>query len=121
MHPPKGMVSPRGPVFAALIERVEAPDPNTVVIHAKGPSGLLLPLFANGWSTIIPKHITEKDPVNALKTRVIGTDRFASRNRPPRRCGSTNATRITFRKIAPFSMRSKSILWLTPSLSWRPS
>src|SRR5215831_9841653 len=35
MHPPKGMVSPRGPVFAALIERVEAPDPETVVIHAK--------------------------------------------------------------------------------------
>src|SRR5215471_13933145 len=25
MHPPKGMVSPRGPVFAALIERVETP------------------------------------------------------------------------------------------------
>jgi ABC-type transport system substrate-binding protein len=24
MHPPQGMVSPRGPVFAALIERVEA-------------------------------------------------------------------------------------------------
>ena len=25
MNPPKGMVSPRGPVFAAIIERVEAP------------------------------------------------------------------------------------------------
>src|SRR5438128_7735404 len=31
MHPPPGMVSPRGPVFAALIERVEAPAPETVV------------------------------------------------------------------------------------------
>jgi peptide/nickel transport system substrate-binding protein len=57
MHPPKGMVSPRGPVFASIIERVEAPDPDTVVIHGKGPSGLLLPLFANGWNVIIPKHI----------------------------------------------------------------
>ena len=32
MHPPQGMVSPRGPVFAALIERVETPDPETVVV-----------------------------------------------------------------------------------------
>src|SRR6266403_4000947 len=42
MHPPKGMVSPRGPVFNALIERVEAPDPETVVVYGKGPSSLLL-------------------------------------------------------------------------------
>ena len=55
MNPPKGMVSPRGPVFAAIVERVEAPDPDTVVIHGKGPSGLLLPLFANGWNVIIPQ------------------------------------------------------------------
>src|SRR3989440_4246138 len=82
MNPPKGMVSPRGPVFAALIERVEAPDPNTVVIHGKGPSGLLLPLFANGWSVIIPKHIVEKDPVNALKTTVIGTGPFRLKEPP---------------------------------------
>src|SRR5256714_11462834 len=29
MYPPQGMVSPREPVFNALIERVEAPDPDT--------------------------------------------------------------------------------------------
>src|SRR5919109_686013 len=82
MNPPKGMVSPRGPVFAAIIERVEAPDPDTVVIHGKGPSGLLLPLFANGWNVIIPKHIAEKDPVNALKTTVIGTGPFRLKEPP---------------------------------------
>src|SRR5438093_3714847 len=82
MHPPKGMVSPRGPVFNAIIERVETPDPDTVVIHGKGPSGLLLPLFANGWSVIIPKHIAEKDPVNALKTTVIGTGPFRLKEPP---------------------------------------
>jgi hypothetical protein len=37
MNPPKGMVSWRGPVSAALIERVETPDPDTVVIYGKGP------------------------------------------------------------------------------------
>jgi peptide/nickel transport system substrate-binding protein len=82
MHPPKGMVSPRGPVFAALIERVEAPDPDTVVVYGKGPSGLLLPLFANGWNVIIPKHIAERDPVNALKTTVVGTGPFRLKEPP---------------------------------------
>src|SRR5207245_3850668 len=82
MNPPKGMVSPRGPVFAAIIERVEAPDSETVVIHGKGPSGLLLPLFANGWNVIIPKHIAEKDPVNALKTTVMGTGPFRLKATP---------------------------------------
>jgi peptide/nickel transport system substrate-binding protein len=82
MHPPKGMVSPRGPVFSALIDRVEAPDPNTVIVHGKGPSGLLLPLFANGWSVIMPKHILEKDPVNGLKTTVVGTGPFKLKEPP---------------------------------------
>ena len=76
MHPPQTMVSPRGPVFQALIERVEAPDAQTVIVHGKGPSPLLLSLFANGWNVIIPKHIVEKDPINALKTQVIGTGPF---------------------------------------------
>jgi peptide/nickel transport system substrate-binding protein len=52
MHPPQGMVSVRGPVFHALIERVETPDPETVVVHGKGPSSMLLSLFANGWNMI---------------------------------------------------------------------
>ncbi len=82
MRPPQGMVSPRGPVFAALIERVEVPDPHTVIIHGKGPSGMLLPLFANGWNVIIPKHIAEKDPANALKTTVVGTGPFRLKEPP---------------------------------------
>jgi peptide/nickel transport system substrate-binding protein len=82
MNPPQGMVSPRGPVFNALIERVEVPDPDTVVVYGKGPSTLLLPLFASGHNMIIPKHIVEPDPVNALKTRVIGTGPFRLKEPP---------------------------------------
>jgi peptide/nickel transport system substrate-binding protein len=82
MHPPQGMVSPRGPVFKALIERVEAPDPETVVVYGKGPSKLLLTLFASGHNVIIPKHIVETDPVNALKTKVIGTGPFRLKEPP---------------------------------------
>jgi peptide/nickel transport system substrate-binding protein len=102
MHPPKGMVSPRGPVFAALIERVETPDPNTVVIHGKGPSGLLLPLFANGWSVIIPKHIVEKDPVNALKTTVIGTGPFRLKEPPTSSLWKYERNPEYFQKDRPF-------------------
>src|SRR6266852_4370560 len=102
MNPPKGMVSPRGPVFAALIERVEAPDPDTVVIHGKGPSGLLLPLFANGWSVIIPKHIAEKDPVNALKTTVIGTGPFRLKEPPTSSLWKYERNPEYFQKDRPF-------------------
>jgi peptide/nickel transport system substrate-binding protein len=52
------------------------------VVHGKGPSALLLSLFANGWNVIIPKHIVEKDPVNALKTQVIGTGPFKLKEAP---------------------------------------
>ncbi len=82
MNPPEGMVSPRGPVFKALIERVEAPDPDTVVVYGKGPSKLLFTIFASGHNVIIPKHIVEKDPVNALKSRVIGTGPFRLKELP---------------------------------------
>ncbi len=102
MHPPQGMVSPRGPVFAALIERVEAPDAATVVIHGKGPSGLLLPLFANGWSVIIPKHIVEKDPVNALKTTVMGTGPFRLKAPPTSSLWQYERNPMYFQKDRPF-------------------
>jgi peptide/nickel transport system substrate-binding protein len=102
MHPPKGMVSPRGPVFAALIARVEAPDPATVVIYGKGPSGLLLPLFANGWNVIIPKHIVEKDPVNALKTTVMGTGPFRLKEPPTSSLWKYERNPEYFQKDRPF-------------------
>jgi len=56
MNPPKGMVSRVGQYFAAIVERVEAPDPDTVVIHGKGPSGATITaLFANGWKRHHPQ------------------------------------------------------------------
>jgi peptide/nickel transport system substrate-binding protein len=102
MHPPKGMVSPRGAVFNAIIERVETPDPDTVVIHGKGPSGLLLPLFANGWNVMIPKHIAEKDPVNALKTTVIGTGPFRLKEPPTSSLWKYERNPEYFKKDLPF-------------------
>jgi peptide/nickel transport system substrate-binding protein len=102
MHPPKGMVSPRGPVFSALIDRVETPDPDTIIVHGKGPSSLLLPIFANGWSVIMPKHILEKDPVNGLKTTVVGTGPFKLKEPPPTTLWKYERNPDYFQKGLPF-------------------
>ena len=82
MFPPEGMVSPRKETLKSLIESVDTPDANTVVINGKGPSPLVLSLFSNGWQGIIPKHIVEPDPVNALKTTGVGTGPFKLRSEP---------------------------------------
>ena len=75
-NPPEGMVSPRQGVFRNTVESVEIPDANTVVLKSEGVSPLLVPLFSNGWNGIIPKHVSEVDPVNAMMTQVIGTGPF---------------------------------------------
>jgi hypothetical protein len=68
---------------------------HTVIVHGKGPSPLLLWLFANGWNVIIPKHIVEQDPINALKTQVIGTGSFRLKAPPfaPASCPKPNDAR----------------------------
>jgi peptide/nickel transport system substrate-binding protein len=80
--PPQGMVSPRQGVFRGTFDTVETPDPNTVVVKSDGASPLLVPLFSNGWNAIIPKHISEVDPVNAMMTQVVGTGAFRLREPP---------------------------------------
>lgn len=102
MNPPEGMVSPRGPVFKALIERVEAPDPDTVVVYGKGPSKLLFTIFASGHNVIIPKHIVEKDPVNALKSKVIGTGPFRLKELPTTTLWKYERNPDYFKKGQPF-------------------
>ena len=82
MFPPEGMVSPRKETLKSLIESVDTPDANTVVINGRGPSPLVLAVFSNGWQGIIPRHIVEPDPVNALKTVAIGTGPFKLRSEP---------------------------------------
>ncbi len=102
MKPPQGMVSPRGPVFNAVIERVEAPDAHTVVVHGKGPSTLLIDLFANGHNAVIPKHIVEKDPANALKTQVVGTGPFRLKEPPTTTLWRYERNPDYFKKDQPF-------------------
>ena len=72
------------------------------MIHGKGPSGLLLPIFANGWNVMIPKYIAEKDPVNALKTTVIGTGPFRLKEPPTSSLWKYERNPDYFQKDLPF-------------------
>ena len=49
--PPKGLVSPRQDSLGVL-DKIETPDPSTVVITLKRPAPSLMPILAQGWMGI---------------------------------------------------------------------
>lgn len=57
---------------------VEAPDPNTVVVKLKNPSGVLLAVLADAGEHILPKHLYEggKLDENPNNLKPIGTGPF---------------------------------------------
>ena len=62
-HPGMGWSAP----FTVNVDRVEAPDPHTVVFHLKAPNSRFHTLFTVRWNAawIMPKHVFEKvaDPL----------------------------------------------------------
>jgi peptide/nickel transport system substrate-binding protein len=62
-------------MWVAIIDSIETPDASTLVINTKGSTPTLLAILSDAYSSIIPKHISEKDPLNALKEQLksIGT------------------------------------------------
>jgi peptide/nickel transport system substrate-binding protein len=78
ISPPPGVVSFRKNSFKE-IERVEAPDPGTVVFKLKFPSASILANLASPWNVIFPKKYLDQDP-NYFKTHVIGSGPFKLKN-----------------------------------------
>jgi peptide/nickel transport system substrate-binding protein len=74
VFPPAGVRSTRKTGYSA-IERIEAPDPDTVVFKLKFPSASLLANFASPWNVIFPKKYLDQDP-NYFKTHVVGSGPF---------------------------------------------
>jgi peptide/nickel transport system substrate-binding protein len=74
VFPPAGVRSVRKNAYTA-IERIEAPDPSTVVFKLKFPSASLLDNLASPWNVIFPKKYLDKDP-NYFKTNVMGSGPF---------------------------------------------
>jgi peptide/nickel transport system substrate-binding protein len=59
--PPQGVLSARGSNYRDLIEKIEAPDPTTVVFHLKFATGAFLPALADPFAYIYEKRILD-DP-----------------------------------------------------------
>ncbi len=58
---PKGVLSPRESHYM-MVDKVEAPDPTTVVFHLKFATNAFLPALADPFSFIYQKAILDKDP-----------------------------------------------------------
>jgi peptide/nickel transport system substrate-binding protein len=84
IFPPEGVRSTRKTSYSA-VERVDTPDPNTVVFRLKFPSAAFLANLASPWNVIYPKSYLDRDP-NYFKTHVLGSGPFKFKNYTP---GST--------------------------------
>ena len=72
--PPEGVRSVQKNAYTA-IQRIEAPDAETVVFRLKFPSASLLANLGSPWNVIFPKKYLDKDP-NYFKTHVVGSGPF---------------------------------------------
>src|SRR2546428_2757212 len=78
VFPPAGVRSVRRNAYTA-VERIETPDPSTVVFKLKFSSASLLDNLASPWNVIFPKKYLDKDP-NYFKTNVMGSGPFKFKN-----------------------------------------
>ena len=61
IFPPEDVLSPRQSHYM-MVDKVEAPDPTTVVFHLKFATNAFLPALADPFSWIYQKKILDKDP-----------------------------------------------------------
>jgi peptide/nickel transport system substrate-binding protein len=73
-RPPAGVTSPRQVDYAA-IERIETPDPLTVVFRLKWPEAAMLANFASPWNCIYSAAQLAADPLSP-RTKVMGSGPF---------------------------------------------
>jgi peptide/nickel transport system substrate-binding protein len=78
VFPPEGVRSVRQKAYTA-VERIEAPDPGTVVFRLKFPSASLLANLASPWNVIFPKKYLDQNP-NYFKTHAMGSGPFKFKN-----------------------------------------
>jgi len=74
IHPPQGVTSARESYYV-MVDKVEAPDPSTVVFHLKFATGAFLPALADPFAWIYKKEILEKDP-HWYEKNILGSGPF---------------------------------------------
>jgi peptide/nickel transport system substrate-binding protein len=76
--PPDGVLSARGSNYRAIIDKIEAPDPTTIVFHLKFATGAFLPALADPFAYIYEKAILD-DPARGphwYEKNVMGSGPF---------------------------------------------
>ena len=74
VFPPQGVISPRQGYFL-MVDKIEAPDPATVVFRLKFPTGAFLPALADPFAFLYQKKILDKDP-HWYEKNVMGSGPF---------------------------------------------
>ena len=74
VHPPEGVSSARESYFV-MVDKIEAPDAETVVFHLKYATAAFLPALADPFAWIYKKEILEKDP-HWYEKNIMGSGPF---------------------------------------------
>jgi peptide/nickel transport system substrate-binding protein len=74
IFPPEGILSARESHFM-MVDRVEAPDPATVVFHLKFPTDAFLPALAGPYNWIYKKEVLDRDP-RWYEKNILGSGPF---------------------------------------------
>jgi len=74
IHPPEGILSPRQSWYL-MVDRIEAPDPQTVVFRLKFATSAFLPALADPFTFIYQKANLDKDP-HWYEKNIMGSGPF---------------------------------------------
>jgi peptide/nickel transport system substrate-binding protein len=74
MFPPAGVLSARASNYL-MVDKIEAPDPETVIFHLKFATSAFLPALASPFNWIYEKAILDKDP-RWYERNILGTGPF---------------------------------------------
>jgi peptide/nickel transport system substrate-binding protein len=74
LHPQEGVLSPRESWYM-MVDKVEAPDPKTVVFRLKFASAAFLPALADPFTFVYQKEKLEKDP-HWYEKNILGSGPF---------------------------------------------
>src|SRR5438477_4507781 len=74
IHPPEGVLSVRQSWYT-MVDKVEAPDPTTVIFRLKFATNAFIPALADPFTFVYKKEILEKDP-RWYEKNVLGSGPF---------------------------------------------
>src|SRR5467141_1597141 len=74
VDPPEGVTSARQS-FYVMVDKIETPDPSTVVFRLKYPTSTFLPALADPYTWIYKKEILDKDP-RWYEKNILGSGPF---------------------------------------------